>query len=398
VALAQALDGVVVLDLGQIYNGPYCTMLLAQLGADVIKIEPFGGEPLRWRESEGQETQAFVLLNGGKRSLRLDLKHPTGRELLLRLVGSADVLVENFAPGAMDRLGLGWDTLHAENPRLIMASGKGYGLSGPYRDYRAMDLTVQAMSGVLSATGFPDQPPVKSGAAFADFAGGTHLMAGVLAALHQRTATGRGQFIEVSMHDTVVPTLTSNLAGYIDSGGTVPERTGNRHGGMAVCPYNVYPASDGWVAVMCSSDRHWLSLCGLMDRRDMADDPRFGSNSERARHMAEIDGVVQAWSVTMTKDDLFGLLVREGIPAGPVTRTSELIDDPHLRARGMLATVDQPGRGPMLTYGPPIRLSDSAPPPVRPAPTLGEHSREILAERLDLDPAQLADLAEQGVI
>jgi crotonobetainyl-CoA:carnitine CoA-transferase CaiB-like acyl-CoA transferase len=396
--LPRALDGVVVIDFGQIYNGSYCSMLLRQLGADVIKVEPFGGEPLRWRGAVGHETQAFVMLNAGKRGLRLNLKTSQGRSVLKRLASTADVLVENFAPGTMDRLGCGWDALHAWNDRLIVASGKGYGSSGPYRDYRAMDLTVQAMSGVLSATGFPGQQPVKSGAAFADFSGGVHLAAGVLAALYQRSHTGKGQFIEVSMHDSVLPTLTSNLAAYLDSDGAVPERTGNRHGGLAICPYNVYPASDGWVAIMCSSNRHWLTLCQLMDRGDLAADPRFASNPERARHMDEIDSIVALWSATMTKADLADRLVQADIPAGPVISISELFDDPHIRERGMLQTVMQPGRGPMLTYGTPIRLSDSPPMPVQHAPGLGEHSREVLAERLGLTPAQVNELADAEVI
>jgi formyl-CoA transferase len=396
--LPRALDGVVVIDFGQIYNGSYCSMLLRQFGADVIKIEPFSGEPLRWRGDEGQETQAFVMLNGGKRSLRLNLKTDEGRSVLQRLVSEADVLVENFAPGTMDRLGFGWDTLHAWNDRLIVASGKGYGTSGPYRDYRAMDLTVQAMSGVLSATGFPDQAPVKSGAAFADFSGGVHLVAGVLAALFQRSQTGEGQFIEVSMHDSVLPTLTSNLAGYLDSGGTVPERTGNKHGGLAICPYNVYQASDGWVAIMCISNKHWLTLCQLMNRGDLAADPRFGTNPERARHMEEIDGVISAWAAAMTKAELTGRLVQADVPAGPVVSVSELFDDPHIRERGMLQTVTQPDRGPMITYGSPIRLSGSDPVPARHAPGLGEHSRDVLAERLGLTQEQLDGLAAAGVI
>lgn len=396
--MPRALDGVVVIDFGQIYNGPYCSMLLRQFGADVIKIEPFGGEPLRWRGAVGEETQAFIMLNAGKQSLRLNLKTDEGKSVIKRLVAGADILVENFAPGTMDRLGFSWDVLHSWNEQLIVASGKGYGSSGPYRDYRAMDLTVQAMSGVLSATGFPDQQPVKSGAAFADFSGGVHLVAGVLAALYQRSQTGKGQFIEVSMQDSVLPTLTSNLAGYLDSDGAVPERTGNRHGGLAICPYNVYPASDGWLAVMCSSNKHWLTLCQLMDRGDLAADPRFGSNPERARYMDEIDDVVASWTATLTKAELTDRLVQADIPAGPVISVSELLDDPHIRERGMLQTVTQPGRGPMLTYGAPIRLSDSPPVSVQHAPGLGEHSREVLTERLGMPAKQVDGLAEAGVI
>jgi crotonobetainyl-CoA:carnitine CoA-transferase CaiB-like acyl-CoA transferase len=396
--MSQALGGLVVIDLGQVYNGPYCSMLLAQLGADVIKVEPFGGEPLRWRETGGRETQAFVLLNAGKRSIRLNLRSERGRELLLSLARGADVLIENFAPGAMDRLGLGFEVLLAENPRLVIASGKGYGSTGPYRGLRAMDLTVQAMSGVLASTGFPGGPPVKSGAALADFSGGTHLLAGVLAALYQRTATGQGQVVEVSMHDAVIPTLTSPLAAYLDSGGTVPERTGNRHGGLAVCPYNVYETADGWIAIMCTSDRHWRSLADLMGQPELASDPRLESNPKRAQHIDELDGIVGAWCAARVTGQLVEVLTDAGIPMAPVVSVRDLVEDPQVRARGMLRTVEQPGRGPMLTLGAPIRLGDSAPAEPSHAPLLGEHSREILSERIGLTSEQIDELYEQGVI
>jgi crotonobetainyl-CoA:carnitine CoA-transferase CaiB-like acyl-CoA transferase len=396
--MSRAIDGLVVIDLGQIYNGTYCSLLLSQLGADVIKVEPFGGEPLRWRETDGRESQAFVLLNTGKRSLRLNLKSERGRTLLLRLIRNADVLIENFAPGAMDRLGLSFDVLLAENPRLIIASGKGYGSTGPYSGLRAMDLAVQAMSGALSSTGFPDGPPVKSGAALADFLGGIHLLAGVLAALYQRTVTGAGQVVEVSMHDSILPTLTSPLAGYLDSNGAIPERVGNRHAGLAVAPYNVYPTSDGWIAVMCISDRHWVSLTGLMRRDNLAADPRFGSTSVRAQHIDEVDEIVGAWCTTMTTEQLATALEDAGIPVAPVVAVRDLIDDPQVRARGMLQTVEQPGHGPMITFGSPIRLSDSITKETKPAPRLGEHSREVLTERLALTGAEIDELFAQGVI
>ena len=294
--MSGPLDGVVVIDLGQVYNGPYCTMLLSRLGADVIKVEPPGGEPVRVRAGERGESHAFSLLNGGKRGIVLDLKQPAGRSALLALAAGADVLVENFAPGVMSRLGLDYDVLHEVNPRLVVASGKGYATAGPYREFRAMDLTVQAMTGVLSATGFPDAPPVKSGAAVADFAAGAHLAVGILAALHQRERTGGGQFVEVAMQDATLPMLTSGLAGLLDSGGTRPERTGNRHGGMAYCPYNVYPAADGWIAVLCLNERHWQRLCDVMDRPDLARSPAYADNAQRVSRMADLDLVVAQWT------------------------------------------------------------------------------------------------------
>ena len=260
--MQSAFDGVRVLELGQIYNGPYCGLLLAQLGADVIKIEPPGGEHLRFRAHQPVESHEFVMLNSNKRSVVLDLKTDAGRQALLDLVETADVLIENFAPGTMERLAArARERLLERNPRLIVASGKGYGSTGPYAHMSAMDITVQAMSGSAASTGEPDGPPTKAGAAFVDFSGGIHLFGAISAALFQRERTGLGQIVEVSMHDTIYPMLASSLGGlHNDPERPLPERTGNRHSGMAVAPYNIYPASDGWLAIICISERHWRGV------------------------------------------------------------------------------------------------------------------------------------------
>lgn len=378
--MSGPLDDLVVIDLGQVYNGPYCTMLLARLGADVIKVEPPGGEPVRRRPGEQGQSHAFSMLNGGKRGIELDLKSREGRTALLALVERADVLVENFAPGVMDRLGIGHDVLRGINPRLIVASGKGYASTGPYSGYRAMDLTVQAMTGVLSATGFSDQPPVKSGAAVADFSAGAHLAIGVLAALHRRDRTGEGGHVEVPMHDALVPMLTSGLAGLLDDGGAKPERTGNHHGGMAYCPYNVYPASDGWIAVLCLTDRHWQRLCEVMGRPELADDPGYADNARRVARMEELDAVVGAWTARSTRAQLFTLVQDAQIPTAPVHTLAEVLADPQLEHSGMLTRVEHPKYGVRYLYGNPIRMEGL--PPWRPAaaPELGEHTDEVLRE------------------
>ena len=221
------LAGLVVLDLGQIYQGPYATLLMAKAGADVIKVEPPAGEPIRARPRLGRQAAIpLAMLNANKRGVTLDLKAPGGPALLRRMAARADVVLENFAPGVMDRLGVGWAALHAVNPRLVYASGSGYGLSGPDRDNLAMDLTVQATSGVMSVTGFPDGPPTKAGPALVDFLGGIHLYAGVLTALYERHLTGRGRLVEVAMQEAVYPALASALGFVHQSGGAVPPRTG----------------------------------------------------------------------------------------------------------------------------------------------------------------------------
>src|SRR5512145_1265164 len=279
----RPLEGMLVLDLGQVYHGPYCGLLLAFMGARVLKIEPPEGDIVR-RRTRDVEPYPLVMLNSNKESVVLDLKHPEGRALFLRLVRRADVLVENFAAGVMDRLGLGWDVLHKENPRLVYGSGTGFGLSGPYKDLPAMDLTIQAMSGIMNATGFPDRPPVKAGPAVCDFLAGVHLFGGIVSALLHRERTGQGQLVEVAMLEAAVLALASALGVFMDGDTTVPPRTGNRHPALAMAPYNVYPARDGHVAVFTASERHWHSIARVLGRPDLLDNPDYATTPGRAAH------------------------------------------------------------------------------------------------------------------
>ncbi|GAA2811050.1 CoA transferase [Kribbella solani] len=395
---ARALDGIVVLDLSQVYNGPYCTLLMAQLGAEIVKIEPFRGEPVRWRVVGEQQTAAFGLLNGNKESLRLDLKDPRGKELFLRLVARADVVVENFAPGTLQRLGLGYEVLAEANEKIILASGRGYGAQTPQAGQRAMDLTIQAVSGVMGSTGYPDQPPMKAGAALADFFGGTHLFGGIMAALYQRTATGRGQHVEVAMQDAVIPSLTSNIAGYLDSGGTLPERTGNRHGGLAVAPYNVYPAADGWVAILCMTNGHWQSLCGLMDRDDLADDPSFATPAARVAQIDKLDDFVAGWAGGRPRDDMVANLQQAGVPCAPVLTLSDVMSGPMVGPDSMIRPVKSADGQVSYVFGSPLHLTGSEPVPSTTAPALGEHSDSVLTRTLGLTGAELATLRAENVI
>jgi formyl-CoA transferase len=394
---ARVLDGVTVLELGQIYNVPYCALLLANLGAQVIKIEPLTGEPARHRAG-GQDATPFVMLNSGKRGVCLNLKTTRGKELFLALAAQADVVVENYRAGTLDRLGLSFEALHATNPRLILASGRGFSRKGPHASLAAMDLTVQAMTGVMAATGFSDQPPVKAGPAIADFLGGVHLLAAILAALLQRERTGLGQRVEVAMQDAMLPPLASNLSALIDSEGALPERTGNRHGGLALCPYNTYSAQDGWVAVFCATDRQWLSLCDVLERADLRSDPALQTNPGRARRMAELDGLVGEWTSMRTRQECLRLLGQAGIPAAPVLALHEVLQDEQIAASGMLRSVQHPRRGAMRVFSSPLNLQDSPLPELDTAPALGEHTRAVLGEKLSLSDAELDDLQSEGVI
>ncbi|WP_064444789.1 CaiB/BaiF CoA-transferase family protein [Rhodococcus sp. YH3-3] len=392
-----ALAGIVVLDLGQVYAGPYCTHLLRALGATVIKIEPFDGEPIRWRSSGATSGQAFLMLNAGKQGVRLDLKKAQGKQLFLDLVQQADVVVENFAPGVMDRLGIGWDVLHASKPEVILASGRAYGNHPAAEGMRGMDVTVQAMSGVVTTTGFPHGAPVKAGPAVVDFAAGSHLTSAVLAALFQRERTGLGQRVEVAMQDAIVPTLTSNIAGLLEADGDFPERTGNRHGGLALCPYNIYPVTDGWIAILCLRPKHWTGLCHAMERDDLAEDPTLATPAGRVMKMDDVDAAVTAWTSGLTKGQAFRQLQAVDVPAAPVRSLHEVIHDPVLRDRGMLNEIGE-GERACTVLGSPLQMGASPTLPVTPAPLLGEDTDEVLRTLLHLSQADIAGLREDNVI
>jgi CoA:oxalate CoA-transferase len=392
------LDGIVVVDLTQIYNGPYATCLLAQAGARVVKVEPPGGEPLRRRGVVGGAALPFAMLNANKDDLCVDLKTEGGRALLREMVAKADVLVENFAPGTMDRLGLGWDTLRVINPRLVYACSSGFGLSGPYRDYPAMDLTVQAMAGVMSITGFPDREPVKAGAALCDFFAGVHLYGGVVTALFERERTGEGRLVEVSMQEAVYASLSSSLGLMFGNDWQAPPRTGNRHAGMAESPYNVYPTRDGHLAIICVGDRHWQVLCDAMGRPELAFAPGFDTLQGRVERMDEIDAIVGAYTARHDKQALFETLSPLGVPCAPVRTLDEVVNDVHLHERGALRWVEHPELGRIVVQASPMRYHGTPLAEHRPSGALGADAARVLGEWLGHTPAQIDTMKETGVI
>jgi len=391
------LDGLRVLDLGQYYQAPYAGLLMAMAGADVVKVEPPGGEPMR-RRMDGSTSYPQALLNSNKRALEIDLKTPAGRDLLVSLSRSADVLVENFAPGVMDRLGVGPDVLRAQNPRLIYASGTGYGSTGPDRDGLALDVVVQAVSGVMSVTGEPDGPPQKAGPAVADFLSGIHLYGAIVTALYERERTGTGRRVEVAMQDAVYPSLTSNLGSLHYGGPDAPRRVGSRHGGLAVTPYNVYEAADGHVAIICSTEDHWRRLCHAMGREDLLDDPRFDTNRHRVDHMQETDDVVLEWTRAHTRDEITRAARKHAVPAGPVRDLAEVMNDPQLHERGMLEWIDHPELGRIAAPRSPLRFQDVPLAELRPSPRLGEHADEVLGDWLGLSRDDVTALESAGAL
>jgi CoA:oxalate CoA-transferase len=392
------LSGITVIDFGQIFQGPYATLLLAKAGADVIKIEPPTGEPLRRRAAPGKSaTLPFAMLNQNKRAVTLNLKHSKGRELLFRMVRRADVLLENFSPGTLDDLGVGYTVLREINPRLIYATGTGFGISGPDRDNLAMDLTIQAASGIMSVTGAPDGPPMKAGPTLVDFMGGIHLYGAIMTALYDREKSGEGRLVEVAMQETVYSSLAASFE-YYQRTGNPPPRTGNRQAGLSTAPYNVYPCSDGHVAIHIVTESHWKNLTVAMGRENLQTDPRFATNADRINHMDEIDEAVAAWTRTLDKAEVFGRTKRLRVPCAPVRTAAEVMNDPHMHERGMLARVEHPELGPIVVPTNPLRLHGLPKAPLIPSPTVGQHNAEIYRGWLGLSADEIEGLKAEGAI
>ena len=388
------LTGVRVLDLGHVFQGPYATFMMAMAGAEVIKIEPPRGDMSRKRGRDGD--YPFRALNGCKRGIVLNLKTERGRELLLQLAGAADVLVENFAPAVMPRLGLGSDIFMKANPRLIYASASGFGSTGPYAEKLALDLTIQAMSGMMSTTGEKGGRPLKAGVPVADFMSGAHLYGAVVTALYERERTGRGRVLEVSMLEALFATLLPS-AGHVYASNSVPQRTGNRHVADSYVPFDTFEASDGWVAIVCATDEHWLNLTEAMGRTDLRDDPALRVLHGRIERIEALTDEISAWAARHTRDQITELCQKYHVPSAPLRNVNEVLDDPHLRARGFL-TDHVTEAGTVALPNSPMRYQGSGMRVLHSPPSLGEHTDAVLAELCGLGQAEIADLHRDGVI
>jgi formyl-CoA transferase len=396
--MSQPLSGITVLDLSHVYNGPYAAFLMALAGADVIKIEPLHGEHLRSRGDLGGADLPFAMLNSNKKPVTLNLKSEKGKELFRELVARADVLVENFAPGVMDRLGLGAAELHKINPRLIYGSSSGYGKDGPYRDYPAMDLVMQAMSGIINSTGFPDQPPVKSGAAVCDFSAGIHLYGAIMTALYERERTGKGRVVEVAMQDAIYASLASNYGMVHARGAAAPDRTGNRHGGLGIAPYNVYATSDGYVVLNCPADHHFRAVLDVMGRPELKEDPRFVSRSSRVVNFAAVDELIESWTKTLPKDEVARRLLAAAVPCAPVRNLIEVMNDENMHARGSLQWIDHPQLGRVALPHSPLVFEGTARLPLEPSRSLGASNDEVFGQLLGHSEDELKAWKAAGVI
>jgi CoA:oxalate CoA-transferase len=392
------LTGITVIDLSHIYNGPYATFLMAMAGAEVIKVEPLTGENLRSRGDLGGVALPFAMLNSNKQPVTLNLKTEAGRELLREMVQRADILVENFAPGVMERLGLGAAALDKINPRLIYGSSSGYGTDGPYRDYPAMDLVMQAMCGVISSTGHPDQPGVKSGAALCDFMAGIHLYGAIMTALYERERTGEGRVVEVSMQDATYASLASNLGMLHARGAEAPARTGNRHGGLGVSPYNVYATADGHIVLNAPGDHHFRAILEVMGRGELKDDPRFVSRTARVQNVDAVDALIEGWTRLQTRDDVARRMLAAKVPCAPVRELAEVMVDENMHARGQLQWVDHPDLGRVVLMHSPLVFEGTQRRPIAPSLPMGASNAAVYGAWLGHSEQELAAFREGGVI
>lgn len=416
--MSKALDGLRILDFTHVQSGPTCTQLLAWLGADVIKVErPGVGDATRKQlvDVEGADSLYFTMLNHNKRSLTLNTKHETGKQVLERLVKKCDVLVENFAPGALDRMGFGWERIQELNPRMIMASVKGFG-PGPYEDCKVYENVAQCAGGAASTTGFRDGAPLVTGAQIGDSGTGLHLAFGITAALLQREKTGRGQRVLAPMQDSVLNlcrvklrdqqrldhgplTEYSQFGEGVEFGDSVP-RAGNDSGGGQ--PGRILKCK-GWESdpnaytYFITQMAVWQKICDIIGKPEWKEDPDYATPAARLSRLNEIFDTIEAWTMTKTKYEVMDICNPLDIPVGPILSMKELAEEPSLRESGTIVDVEHPERGNYLTVGCPIKLSDSAVEVTR-SPLLGEHTDEILADVLDYSVEEIAEIRESGAI
>jgi formyl-CoA transferase len=406
----KPLSGLVVLDLTRFLAGPYCTLLLGGLGAEVIKIEPPKGEDQRFRppfagpkgasikkQTEEDIGLSFLHRARNKKGLTLNLRHPQGKELFLQLCEKADVVVENFAAGTMERMELGFPVLQARNPRLILCSISGFGQHGPRREWRAYDPIIQAVSGITSVTGYADRDPVRCGAAVSDTTTPLYAVIGILSALQLREKTGQGEWVDMSMQDGsffLLPEIMEFLAA-----GDEPQRLANAH--VSGAPFNVYQAKDGHVSLCAVTQNDWHKLLGAIGRPELKDDSRFANLIRRRDHREIIDQIVQEWIGQRTVTEAVEHLQKNQVPAAPVLSPTELLQDEHIIARGMIVDMLHPRVGTLpgvKGIGMPIKFTRNPVTFDQPAPGVGEHNEELYGRLLGMDRSQIHNLKEQGVI
>lgn len=389
------LAGVRVADFTRVLTGPYCTMLLGDLGADVIKIEPPGGDDTRaWgppyqrsvdqHGGEARESTYYLSVNRNKRSVVLDLKGKRDLRAARALIAEADVLVENYRPGTLDRLGLGWEALHAEFPRLIYAAISGFGQSGPYKGRAGYDVIAQGMGGLMSYNGEEGRPPVRVGVAVADVFAGSLITQAILAALYQRERTGLGRRVDVNLLEGIISLGTSQISRYL-GGGQIPGPQGNDH--PSIVPYGTFPCADGMVNVAAGNDSLWRRFCAALEFGSLGGNPQYATNEGRVEGREALNAELYPALRRCTRAEVMRRLDAAGVPCGPVNNVQEVFEDPHVRAQGIAVTVPHAALGETTVTAPPWHIDGQRPPVRRAPPTLGQHTAEVLAE-LNLTPKE----------
>lgn len=391
-----ALKGLRVLDMGRVLATPSAGALLGDMGAEVIKLEqPGTGDDSRnFAPMKNGVSCYYKNFNRSKKGITLDLKK--GKDILLELVKQVDVLIENFRPGTMEKLGLGYDMLKEVNPRLIYGSISGFGATGPYQHRAGYDTMSQAWSGVMSITGWPDSDPVRCGASFGDVMGGLHLVIGVLAALRYRDRTGRGQKIDISLTDGCVVAEASMMQVYLSTG-KVPTKNGNRYTSSA--PGGGYHTKDGYMVINGSAPKFWKILCDTMGHPELVDDPRFATNALRVQNREELDKIVENWTTALTTDEVIDILLPKGFACAPILTLDQVVANEQIGgARNMFPEIDDPEVGPMRFTNSAVKMSETMPEIRCPAPRLGEHNKEVYHELLGYSSEKVQELAQEGVI
>ena len=388
--MQRPLKGVKVIDFSHAWAGPTCTMLLGDAGADTIKVEPTTGDFYR----TAMDGAVFINVNRNKRSIALDLKTNEGRRIALKLLERADVLVENFVPGVMDRLGLGYQTISKMNPRMIYCSISGFGQEGPYHKRPSFDPVAQAMSGIMLATGEPDRPPVRILPPMIDYSAGIHAAYGIVIALLNREQTGKGERIDISLMDIGIVQMGAFVTHYTMTG-ELPERMGSAH--KAWAPYQAFEASDGWVLIAVASDEMWLNLCKVLKLEDLRNDSRYATPQSRRKHRRELAESLTKVTRQYRARELESLLSEAGVPSGQLRNIAEVMEDPQVKARHLIDDIEYPGLGKIKVVKNPIFFSGHAPRTQLQAPQLGEHTAAVLAE-LGYSEAEIQRLEDTGIV
>lgn len=403
--MQQPLEDIRVLDITRAMAGPYCTMMLGDLGADVIKVErpgqgdesrgwgpPFVGEP--YGPYPG-ESAYFIATNRNKRSITVNFKSAEGQDLMRRLASVSDVMVENFRTGVLDKMGLGYEDLHALNPRLVYCSVSGYGRTGPYAERPGYDFVIQAEGGLMGITGPEEGTPYRLGVPIVDITSGMFAATAILAALRARDLTGEGQLVDISLLDVGVALLANVASNYL-VGGVPPPRLGNAHPNIA--PYEAFCARDRWFALAAANERQWAILCDTLGRPDLKDDPRFTTNGARVTNRPALVAVLNEAFAARDADEWLADLREAGLPCGPINTMSDVFDHPQAQARNLALETEHPTAGPLRLVGFPYKLSQTPADVNRPPPLLGEHTEEVLVELLDYSADDVASLRERGAI